>query len=419
MPQVKLTDKFIRSSKCPAGEQQIDFFDTGVTGLTLRITKFGRKVFTLRYRIAGKQKRFKLGDFGDHPNHLLLRDARVKAAEVLVAIEKGDDPALERTNQRSVEKAPNTVADGIDVYINRLKRRGRRESYLYDITKRLHLHVTPIIGHMEISSVTSADIAKIFRPLEADGKITTHNRVLTMLRPVFKLAKVEDPTKEFEKLPEQPKEEWFSLEDLAKIWIALDDPETKAHPMTVLAIRLAMLTLKRGGEVASAQTNEVKENLWHIPSSRMKGKRPEVVPLSKPALDIIDTTMNHHLRRSDCLDYIFSSRTKSNQPIERNAMSRAFPRARRLVGLGDHAGSLHSLRHSGATILASRGTSPYVVSALLSHSLSSAGVSQVTSRYNMYDLLEERRAALAIWGDLLMSEIERQKCLQPQNSEAA
>ena len=409
MPGKKLTDRFIRSARCPVGKKQIDFADEGVAGLSLRVTAHSKKVFTLRYQVSGKRKRFTLGEFGDLPNQILLRDARNRASEILVEVAKGDDPGAARDAERTNANPLDTVTDAINVYLARLRRRGRRESYLYDITMRMQRHVIPTIGDLPVEEVTTADIATILRPLELDGKATTHNRLLTMIRPLFEIAKVADPTKEIEKLPEKIKEEWFAAKELAQIWIALDDPATKAHPITAMAIRFAMLTLKRAGEVSGAQFNEIKDDIWHIPASRMKGKRSEVVPLSAQAIEIIDAVRSYPGRREDCAEYLFPSRVKFSKPIERNAMSRAFPRARRIAGLSDHGGTLHSIRHSGATILATNGTSPYIISGLLSHSMASAGVSQITSRYNMYDLLEERRAALKLWGHMLMEAVDKQR----------
>ena len=47
--------------------------------------------------------------------------------------------------------------------------------------------------------------------------------------------------------------------------------------------------------------------------------------------------------------------------------------------------------------------------------MSSAGVSQITSRYNMYDLLEERRDALEKWGEMLSRAVD----LERYNSHAS
>ena len=409
MPRKKLTDRFIRGARCPDGRSQIDYGDESVPGLSLRVTTHGKKVFTLRYLVKGKRKRFTIGEFGDLPHQILLKDARNRAAEILVDVAKGDDPGDVRDANRGKSKPLNTVNDAIELYIARLRRRGRRESYLYDIAMRMKRHVVPAIGDMPIEEVGAGDIIGILRPLELAGKATTHNRLLTMIRPLFQIAKVDDPTQEIEKLPEALKEDWFTLQQLARIWIALESPEAKIHPITIWAVRFGMLTLKRGSEVAGAMMEEFNDDVWHIPASRMKGKRSEVVPLSAQALEVVAEAKTYPARRTDCERYLFPSLTLSDRSIARNAMSRAFPRARRIAGLTDHGGTLHSLRHSGATILATNGTSPFVISGLLSHSMASAGVSQITSRYNMYDLLEERRDALEQWGDMLAAAVEKER----------
>jgi len=408
MPSARLTDRFIRSAKCPQGEQLIDYADLTMGGLTLRVNAGGRKVFNLRYRFSGRRKRIALGIFGDESNQILLKDARKKATDILARVQAGDDPALEREMERADSNSPNTVDDVIELYKSRLRRRGRRESYLYDIEMRLKLHVSPAIGKLPIEAVTPADIAKVMRPLETAGKATTHNRVLTMIRPLFELAQCDDPSKCIEKLPEEAKEEWFSLAQLAKIWVMLDNPDSNVHPLTAKAIQLSMLTLKRAGECAGAELSEFDGNLWRIPSKRMKGRRSEVVPLSDAALELIDEIKNHPLRPETDWGFLFPSSLKTNAHMQRNAMSRAFPRTKRKAGFKNHAGTLHSLRHSGATLLASDGVSPYVISALLSHALTAAGVASVTSRYNMYDLLEERRAALGLWGTKILDSIRKQ-----------
>ena len=415
MPRKKLTDRFIRGARCPGGRPQIDYSDESVPGLSLRVTAHGKKVFTVRYQVKGKRKRFTIGEFGDLPHQILLKDARSRAAEILVDVAKGDDPGDLRDANRNKLKPLNTVNDAIELYISRLRRRGRRESYLYDIAMRMQRHVVPAIGDMPINEVAAGDIADILRPLELAGKTTTHNRLLTMIRPLFRIAKVDDPTKEIEKLPEALKEDWFTLQQLARIWMALESPEAKIHPVTIWAVRFGMVTLKRAGEVAGALMEEFDDDVWRIPASRMKGKRAEVVPLSEQALEIISEAKNYPARRIDCERYLFPSLTLPDRSIARNAMSRAFPRARRIAGLGNHGGTLHSLRHSGATILATNGASPFVISALLSHSMSSAGVSQITSRYNMYDLLEERRDALEKWGEMLSRAVD----LERYNSHAS
>ncbi|WP_317617046.1 tyrosine-type recombinase/integrase [Sphingobium sp. SCG-1] len=56
-----------------------------------------------------------------------------------------------------------------------------------------------------------------------------------------------------------------------------------------LALRFAILTAVRSGEVRGASWDEidVDAKLWTIPKERMKASREHVIPLSKPALSII------------------------------------------------------------------------------------------------------------------------------------
>lgn len=409
MPTARLTDRFIRSISCPADQALVDYADEALRSLTLRVNAGGRKVFNLRYRANGQRRRIALGTFGDGAHQILLKEARVKATSLLARIQVGDDPARNDVIEDDETLMRSSVDQVIEQYMARLERKGRRRSYLYDVKMRFKLHVSPIIGHVPIVDVNPSDMAKIFEPLEASGKATTHNRVLTMVRPLFKLAEIPDPTAKIEKLPEAAKEEWFSLTQLAKLWIGLGEPKAKVHPITADSIRLSMLTLKRAGECAGARFDEFDDSHWRIPAARMKGRREEVVPLSQATLKLIERIKSQPLRPEIDGGFLFPSFAKPGFHIQRTAMSRAFPRTRRqITSLKSHAGTLHSLRHSGATILATNGVSPYIISGLLSHALTAAGVSQVTSRYNMYDLLDERGDALETWGEMLTSAVKKE-----------
>jgi integrase len=63
-----------------------------------------------------------------------------------------------------------------------------------------------------------------------------------------------------------------------------------AKPGSVaLAMRFAVLTAARSAEVRFARWQEIdlKAGLWSLPATRMKAKRPHVVPLSPQALDVL------------------------------------------------------------------------------------------------------------------------------------
>jgi integrase len=436
MPSLKLTDSLCKGATCPTGKTQEDFWDTQEPGLGLRVTSAGRKTWCWRFRWQGERKRLTLLQYGDAPPVLFddgdggkirkpaeytLKAARIEAARLRVLLASGMNPANEAdaAKTRRTMKDANTVEAVMTRRIEALragkvpgKKGPRSERYLQDIKDRLGLHVLPSLGSKPIVEVRPHHIAAILSPLESRGQAATHNAVLRMLRPLFSFAKVSpNPAADFHNMPEETKEAFFSVPELVRLWKALDDPAAGVHPLTALAIRLNLLTLNRSGEVAGFKLSELdRENrLWNIPAGRMKGRRPEVVPLSPLALDVIDAALASPTRpvaeslagEQVCL---FPSPRDHTKPIQQNAMSRAFARTRRIAGLQGNPATLHNLRHSGATALAASGVSRHIVTALLAHSPTTG--SAVTSRYDHYDLLSERRVALATWARMVGNELD-------------
>ncbi|MEM7327906.1 MAG: tyrosine-type recombinase/integrase [Pseudomonadota bacterium] len=400
MPRLKLTDAFVQGATCPDGKAQEDYRDIASRGLALRVSTTGRKMWTFIYSIDGKERRLTLGRYGRKADELTLSKARNEAEALRVKIREGTDPARDRDQRKANRKAEavDSVRAVLERRIRKLERDGRREKYIKDMRGRFNTHVLPVIGNKPIAHVTESDVRSILDPLEIKGQASTHNRVLVMLRPLFKFAGVTDPSGEIEHMPETAKDARFRLEELAKLWKAIEDPDAKIHPLSQYALKLAMLTLKRSGECAGAAIGELDRSnlIWNIPADRMKGNRPEAVPLSEFALEQLEKALTSPFRPVDEAEPLvfFPSPRDHTKAILQPSLSKAFVRAKYAAGLEDHPGTLHSLRHSGATLLAASGVSPYVVQALLSHSPSAAGVAAVSGRYNAYDLLNERREAL-------------------------
>ena len=80
----KLTTKFIETRK-PDPEKRIDFRDTLVPGLVLRVSTSGTKTFSFHKRIGGKMKRLTIGRFGT----FTLRQARERARQSLYELQTG------------------------------------------------------------------------------------------------------------------------------------------------------------------------------------------------------------------------------------------------------------------------------------------------------------------------------------------
>lgn len=422
MPSLKLTDSFCRGAKCPEGKAQEDYWDTQSPGLGLRVMASGKRTWCYRYRWQGQRRRLTLLPFGNAapahdgdgnlvPIEMTLSAARLKANELLAMRESGIDPAIQfkKAKEARSTKTTNTVAHALGRHLAVLEGRGRRAGYIGDIRTLFRVHVLPVIGDMPITDVRTSDVAPIFQKLRASGASATHNKILAVMPPVFKSAKAIDPiTSQFDPMPGNEEPQAPSLEELALIWSALDSPNISVHPLTALAVRVAALTMKRSGEVASMLVSELnlKTRTWNIPAAKMKGNRPLTVPLSDFAVELITEALEHPLRPAseETPVCVFPNPRDPLKHIGQNAVGRAFRSAKRAAGLADHGATIHTVRHCAATTLGETGIPFHLLQALLSHAPRGSGV---TSRYARYDLLAERRNALEKWASLVSQAIGR------------
>ena len=90
----------------------------------------------------------------------------------------------------------------------------------------------------------------------------------------------------------------LSDEEIRIIWPIL----AKAGTFGAL-VRTLLLTAQRRDEVARMSRKEIgQDGIWTIPAERYKTKRPNHVPLSKAALDVIEAQP-----KVDGCDYVFAS----------------------------------------------------------------------------------------------------------------
>lgn len=186
-----------------------------------------------------------------------------------------------------------------------------------------------------------------------------------------------NPARGIERFPEERRERFLSPDEINRLSQALIDHVASAiRPneanKVANAIRLLMLTGARRSEVLSATWDmfDLDAGVWTKPSSHTKQKKPHRVPLSPPALQLLQKI---RAREKHSSSYIFPSRARSTRP-HLTELKKSWSRICRLADL--EGVRIHDLRHTYASILVSGGASLPIIGALLGHTQD-----QTTHRY--------------------------------------
>jgi integrase len=126
---------------------------------------------------------------------------------------------------------------------------------------------------------------------------------------------------------------------------------------------------------------------WSIPAKRTKSNRAQVVPLSPLAVSVLETVP----RIND--ELVFPPR--GNEETTTSGFSKMKRRLDELSRVSDW--TLHDLRRSAATHMASLGVAPHVIKRILNHTSGTFG--GVAGIYNRFQYLPEMCEALGLWAN--------------------
>ena len=114
-----LTDTAIRLAKAGANDRKL----ADSTGLYLLVTASGSKLWRLKYRFDGKEKKLALGSYPE----LGLKLARARRDEARQSAQAGSDPSLAKRETRIAKRlaAANTFAGIAKEYVAKLEAEGK------------------------------------------------------------------------------------------------------------------------------------------------------------------------------------------------------------------------------------------------------------------------------------------------------
>lgn len=391
-----LTDLQCRSAK--PREKPYKLGDS--LGLFLLVQPTGGKLWRLKYRIAGREKKLGLGTYPE----VSLSDARKGRDHARQMIAEGKDPSLEkqRRKARSLINAENTFEAVAAEYISKRCRDG--DQPWSESTKAkaewLLAELKPSIGRIPVADIIPSDILAAVRKIEARGKLESARRALqftgSVLRHAVATARLtSDPSRDLRGALLAPKvSHRAAITDPVEFGALLRAIDGyKGNASTLHALRLAPHVFQRPGELRRAEWAEIdlEAAVWTIAAEKMKMRRPHAVPLSKQAVAILSEARaisNPEDR------YVFPSVRTPARPISENTLNAALRR----LGYSKDVVTAHGFRSTASTLLNESGKwSPDAIERALAHGDSN----QIRAAYDRGNRWDERVAMAQWWSDHL------------------
>jgi integrase len=237
-------------------------WDAHQRGLTIRVRPSGHKAWKVIYSRQGRPRWLHLGSTDVIP----LADARTMAAEALLAVAKGRDPAAEKRAQRGAGTFEELHARYVEEHAKRVNRSWRQADAL------VRRYVLPRWGKLQASVITRADVKQMMARIAAP---ITANQTLAAVSAVFTWAVKEEivggnPCKLVTRNPTKSRERVLADSEIAPLWRALD----KIGPPRAAALRMLLLVGQRPGEVAHMRREHIKDGWWKLPGAPIPGIWP-------------------------------------------------------------------------------------------------------------------------------------------------
>ncbi len=352
-------------------KNRIRYRDVGgsssVRGLGLEVLPNGKKTFRFEQKVLGRNIKVTLGTFPE----LTVEQAREMAKNAAHEVAQGINPNQVKKQDRNAQD----FDDLFDFYVASLKldvKAGtRRENAIQKAETLYRLHLKPKIGNRKIDGFVRADAKLLLNKILTDKSYSLHNHSLTLLKSMFNRAEYDfNPFAECKKIDEalHRRERILSPDELKRLFEAID-LEEQIYRDCVLML---LLTGQRKACVFSMQWSEINSTnqTWIIPISKIKSKKPHVVPLSTEAMKILSERKEQRLES----DYVFpSTNSRSGHIADKSGSGGFWRRIVKRAGLYDENTPesnirIHDLRRTLASYQVQSGGSIQATSKLLGHS---------------------------------------------------
>jgi integrase len=376
--RLKFTEQVLRS--LPTAARLIYVYDTVAPHLAIRISPSGVRTFVVVKKVNGKSQRVTLGRFPG----LRLDDARQAARGLVGELALGKDPIAARKEARARKTSLNNIWPA---YLAHLK--GRNRTWTRD-KERWEKHVGPALGRKALQEISHADCQSLIDRVGATHAIAA-NRIAAFLSALFGFAvrsghATANPAKGLTRFKETARARILQSHELPAL---LDAIEAEPEPWASV-FQMLLYTGARRGAVAGMRWDDVDLNtaLWTIPADAAKSKAATPVPLTAPAVALLQKRLAQRAGE----EWVFPSHTGRGHLV---GLPKVWARILRQAGISNLR--IHDIRRSVGTALARAGASPHIIAKGLGHrSIASAkAYVQLTG--------EDARSAMTLAVDALTS----------------
>lgn len=333
-----LTDTKVKNAK-PA-EKPVKLTDG--FGLYLLVHPNGSKYWQLGYRFKAKQKVFSIGVYPA----VSLADARQRRDEAKKLLASGVDPSAKKQadNKTTMEKRNNTRAFKNVAKSWFATKTAWSEDYQRSVWTRLETYLFPDIGNKDTGELDTGDLLVPIKKIETLGYLEIAMRVKQYATAILRYAVQQkiirfNPAYDLEGAVQKPQTEHrpaIELEEIPALLERIDGYQGRSR-LTLLAIKLNLLTFVRSSELRFARWSEIdfKSGLWVIPEQReaiegirhsargAKMRRKHYVPLCNQALIILEEikTLTYDVNSDN--GFIFTGCYDAMKPMSENTINKA------------------------------------------------------------------------------------------------
>ena len=338
-----LSDREIKSVKSKTKDYKL----ADGKGLYLLVTKGGGKLFRLKYRFEGKEKKLSIGSYPETS----LKKARSICEEAKEKLAAGVDPSFEK--QSTKEAKQESLANSFEVVAlewRSVMQKDKAETTQKRVSNILTQYLFPFIGKRPINEIPIADILSTLKAIEKKGAIETTRRARQLISQVYRYAiatgraerdPIPDLRGAFE--PQHVKHHSALIEpkDVGYLMVAIDNFE--GTPVVKMALKLSALFFCRPGELRHLKWDSINKAEKRIEIISDKTKQPHIIPLCSQALSLLDE-LEPLTGKSE---FILPSARGRSRPMSENAVRTAL----RTMGYDNNSMTPHGFRAMARTLL--------------------------------------------------------------------